>query len=634
MFTLATLRTLANSTSYQRGQAYYRQKAVGKITQTGRVFAARVAGSYNYRVVLDLSSPPQPAFTCSCPYDFDGICKHAVALGLAVLNECDLSQLPAPPPSLTEAWQQATKQQKEDFLFRLLHRDAAAARSFAEFVVAPTAETGKSGKETKSPKGAKSAKVVAPSKALAAALAALVFDDTLAENANDYDEDEDYYGYHDDADDLIEAAETEIAATILPYAEALATRLRAGEWAATLAEWAATGTALYAVKAPAVDEYDLFDGDYPLHLVNAWQQALTEAGWLALLSVTRLPKPERQAVEAWLTTELGARQARWPDLPATWQPVLLALAGTDEKLAKKLPALLKKAAWLPAAARSAVLLQVARTTHDDNLWATTAESLADTDDAVATQLLHFYRNAGDHDQHQRVATRALAAFPARFSNYVLDHFSGPQAAELRKAALRYRCRLTASLADYDELTTLLTAAELRRFADEIGQERDASDAHAQFVGELLHRQGRPDDLLAYLLRRDWLTLPDAVPALLTHLAPLRPDACVDAVAARIEAAMEPKPTLYRASTQRGAWLYTLITAWLVALHRHADRREQVRTIAEFLLERYPTLHLLKKALREAQLLEDAPAHLPAEVADGAVVRRRPGRQPTGRPPRP
>ena len=100
MLTLTTLRALANATSYQRGQAYFRQEAVGKITQDGRTFAARVSGTARYRVTLDVAVKGPPEFTCSCPYNYDGICKHEVALGLAVLEKFDLNRLPAPPPTL------------------------------------------------------------------------------------------------------------------------------------------------------------------------------------------------------------------------------------------------------------------------------------------------------------------------------------------------------------------------------------------------------------------------------------------------------------------------------------------------------------------------------------------------------
>ena len=626
MLTTATLRALANTSSYTKGLTYHRQNAVGKITQSGRIFAARVTGSYNYRVTLDLADDTAPEFTCSCPYNFDGICKHAVALGVAVINQFDLTKLPAPLPTLTEAWGQASAALKEDFLLRLLHRDAATARAFAQAVVKAATDsrkTQKGGKQTATD--------------LAEALAAMRFDESLADEIDDQpddydDEDEGYDDYESDydqdrLDQMRAVAEEHVAAVLRPAAERLTTRLRAGHVAATLAEWHATITALDTVEEPEYDEFDLFADDYPEHLVLTWQQELAAAGWLAVLSTSALPTTERKTVQVWLTQVLSANAPEpEPEVAAGWQAVLLALAATEEKLAAQLPALLKKAAWLPAEARAAVLLRVARTTHDDSLWATTAEPLADTDAAVATQLLHFYRNANDKENHRRAAARALAAFPAQFHAYILEHFSPTHADGLHLDALRYRCRTTASLADYDELAAQLTAPQLRKFADDLSRERNNTDAHARFVGEILNRQRRPDDLLAYLLRLDWFALPDAVLALLALVAPQRPEASLDAVAARIEAAMEAKPMPYKLTPQRGARLYNQLTAWLTVLHRQAELREQVRTIATFLLERYATLHLLKKALREANLLEAAPAHLPAAAADHAP-KRRPGRPP-------
>ncbi|MEJ7666803.1 MAG: hypothetical protein WKG07_48525 [Hymenobacter sp.] len=41
-----------------------------------------------------------PEFSCSCPYEFGGLCKHGVALGLAVLDTYKASELePSPGPT-------------------------------------------------------------------------------------------------------------------------------------------------------------------------------------------------------------------------------------------------------------------------------------------------------------------------------------------------------------------------------------------------------------------------------------------------------------------------------------------------------------------------------------------------------
>ena len=84
MFTREYLQSLATATVFSRGKDYFRSKSVGRITRAGDQFTAKVHGSYPYKVQLTLR-PGGAKLKCNCPYDFDGICKHAVALGLAVL---------------------------------------------------------------------------------------------------------------------------------------------------------------------------------------------------------------------------------------------------------------------------------------------------------------------------------------------------------------------------------------------------------------------------------------------------------------------------------------------------------------------------------------------------------------------
>uniref|UniRef100_UPI00286BB564 SWIM zinc finger family protein n=1 Tax=Hymenobacter sp. TaxID=1898978 RepID=UPI00286BB564 len=85
MFTRQTLRRLANANSFARGEDYYDEGNLSKLRREGDTFLATVRGSRAYRVGLRLAGAG-PEFTCNCPYDFDGICKHCVALGLAVLD--------------------------------------------------------------------------------------------------------------------------------------------------------------------------------------------------------------------------------------------------------------------------------------------------------------------------------------------------------------------------------------------------------------------------------------------------------------------------------------------------------------------------------------------------------------------
>ena len=99
MFTRQTLRRLANANSFQRGQDDDDEGNLTKLCREADGFYASVRGSRSCRVALRLAAVGLE-FGCNCPYAFDGICKHSVALGLAVLDAytpADLASASAAP---------------------------------------------------------------------------------------------------------------------------------------------------------------------------------------------------------------------------------------------------------------------------------------------------------------------------------------------------------------------------------------------------------------------------------------------------------------------------------------------------------------------------------------------------------
>ncbi len=85
------LRELAGPKVYARGEEYYAGDSVQLHEHTHHKAIGEVAGSQPYRVELKLTSKGLIA-ECTCPAMSDyGFCKHAVALGLHLVN--------APPPT-------------------------------------------------------------------------------------------------------------------------------------------------------------------------------------------------------------------------------------------------------------------------------------------------------------------------------------------------------------------------------------------------------------------------------------------------------------------------------------------------------------------------------------------------------
>lgn len=77
----ATIRLNATAQSFERGEAYYQSDCVVSLTRRGNLLQAEVEGSevQPYRVNLSFDEGGFTETHCTCPYDYDGWCKHIVA---------------------------------------------------------------------------------------------------------------------------------------------------------------------------------------------------------------------------------------------------------------------------------------------------------------------------------------------------------------------------------------------------------------------------------------------------------------------------------------------------------------------------------------------------------------------------
>ncbi len=80
-----TIMELATANSHSRGVAYARRGAVRQLTSDGDGFRALVQGSHLYTVCL-WEQNGAIVSSCTCPYDWGGICKHVVAVMTRLLE--------------------------------------------------------------------------------------------------------------------------------------------------------------------------------------------------------------------------------------------------------------------------------------------------------------------------------------------------------------------------------------------------------------------------------------------------------------------------------------------------------------------------------------------------------------------
>ncbi|MGI0493823.1 SWIM zinc finger family protein [Alkalinema pantanalense CENA528] len=89
--TESMLKSHSTAQSFDRGQDYYRSEAVVEIIQRGGVLQALVEGSeyepYCVQLTIDAGGIRQA--TCTCQYDYEGWCKHIIAVGLTCIHNSE-----------------------------------------------------------------------------------------------------------------------------------------------------------------------------------------------------------------------------------------------------------------------------------------------------------------------------------------------------------------------------------------------------------------------------------------------------------------------------------------------------------------------------------------------------------------
>lgn len=82
------IRQHSTEKSFDRGEDYYRRGAVLSVIQRGRTIYAEVEGTDldPYIVQIAVGANGISDGICTCPYEYEGWCKHLVAAGLSVVR--------------------------------------------------------------------------------------------------------------------------------------------------------------------------------------------------------------------------------------------------------------------------------------------------------------------------------------------------------------------------------------------------------------------------------------------------------------------------------------------------------------------------------------------------------------------
>lgn len=670
MLTLDDIRQQATAASFSKGRAYFEEGAVGRVRHRTEddYFSATVSGTEDYDVELTLTEDG-PDFWCNCPYDYEGICKHAVALGLAVLEKLEVAAaspnkaksalkktLPAGAVAAPEvgllsetvsaseleaALRDVPKPEQLKFLALQLRQNPSLAQVFLTQFIGPPLPPDPLDADPTLPR------LEDLRDPLRRALSRLRFDyNALAEDGTPPRV---VFTFGKNGSRFLQALEQQIALVLRPVlqpvADEIQNALTQGRLAEALRRWHGAWLGISSLKMPANDSYNLFYGNYySRHVAEAWLALLTESGVMEQLGrqafepreVARCQPVFVRAVTQSSSAEVVARPAP-AGPPAPLPDIDLALLLAVAVNPTVAPALHTTLRVQRSRALPLLQLRLAEGRRDWTAWEPLATQLAASNPQVLLELLHFYLRANRPAELVALAEKHFAKNLFLLSDFVLAHLMPAHSRLLYVRALTVRLEKHADFADFEALAELWTEEERAKFVQRaLGATQPPFPA--LFRARVLAASTRAAEILPLILTVSWHTknrysywntpsLPldlSTLPELLQLTARFQPEATLDAVMERIESYLEQH-------SLRSVELYQHMAQWLKALWELPVLQEQVMLFAEGLAVKYSRLSHLRRELREAELLPE-PTPLPPKLPRPGTAPRsgRKAKNPFGR----
>ena len=297
------LKSSASESSYDRGKNY--KTVVRKLKKDGDIYTAKVDGSETYKVEI-VDGPSGIQAVCTCPYNYEGICKHIVAVGLNIIGgnfkevktteivELAATNLVNEEPINTatfyqKEFQKAKKDKQTAFIKLLFAQDEAVCRKFLTYIRPPAIPL------------STSTNIDELSNDIAMRLMDIDVEEYLSdEDAHDYDRGRGRYDY-DDYDDEegeqydLEALEKEVLRLLEPYGARAIDTLEKGQLLDSARIVLSLYESLYLVEDPDLSEYEDFSymnaiDKFFEQIANNWadtttDKAIKKADYKAILTL-------------------------------------------------------------------------------------------------------------------------------------------------------------------------------------------------------------------------------------------------------------------------------------------------------------------------------------------------------------
>jgi len=142
--TVERIRELCTSESFERGVEYLKDGRVHDIRLSSGTATSIVEGTQSYHITVKLGQDIEAS--CTCPYDFEGYCKHIVATLLAISKDYQgiEERTSKEEKRFSVAFESSTEKQLKDFLGKEFERDEALKDHFLIYMTGEAKKGGRS----------------------------------------------------------------------------------------------------------------------------------------------------------------------------------------------------------------------------------------------------------------------------------------------------------------------------------------------------------------------------------------------------------------------------------------------------------------------------------------------------------
>ncbi|MEZ4884044.1 MAG: hypothetical protein R3E32_04820 [Chitinophagales bacterium] len=593
------LQQLSNAKSFEKGEAYFSHKAVKSVFKTGNTFTGKVEGSELYQVTIELKAYDITAY-CNCPYMFGGLCKHTIAVGLAIIDgdymEVSNSesenivyhQNSSPSARVVstigtpvhvdganfydQIFAVAATNVQKAFLRQLFQKNDALRSQFINF-----AEKGQQ-----------------ISTSIASDIE-MIRDEVYRELSSlefgfevfDYVNQRDYGGYVEDWELAYDGGIQMIEEVFEGYEKNAINHIKRGNLIGGISVLLGLYEGYYNVEKPAIDEYSSFE-DYNEELISIFMQVSVKIANEVKLAIKTTETVEQlidlvfERVDYYTSGEATLEEEKGIIYEPKKIEALLKALIIEETTALYLKQKMDARQWTDKQS-AYVRLKIARELADNEGWIEIAESFAGEEIELVAKLLNKYGELGRTKDFYRIAKKAFKIWPYQVDEQLLDKISPEQDRSFYIKVLSNYTSRKANILTFQKLREVWTEGQKEQFIEKNSNQE-------VFYIQMLSLENRHRDILQYVKEHlDSFNFQQLISPIVT----IFPDECFEII---------QQKSLDTLQEGRGRGLYKEVTSWLSLLKGMKSKEREIRLLFEQIYGGPPKLPALRDEMKQAGLV--------------------------------